>query len=128
VRALSATRIAIEAEGLRLRLQARRIAVRATLGIVVAMFLVSALAFAHVATWYWVRLRFQWELDSTAALLAGGDIVIAGCFAILASRLTPSYAEAEALVVRQQAWRAVAGSMAWPMVALRLLRLVRRRR
>jgi len=127
VRALRATRIAVEAETLRLRLQARRMAVRAILGAVALTFLVSALALAHVATWYWLRLRCGWMVDTTAVLLAAGDLVIAGAVALVALRLGPGYAETEARRVRQRAWRALAETVEWPMVVLRLLRLLRKR-
>ncbi len=125
MRAVRATRIAVEAETLRLRLQARRTAVRAILGAVALTFLVSALALAHVAAWYWLRLRCGWMADTTAVLLAAGDLVIAGVVALGAARLGPGHAETQARLVRQQAWGALAETLEWPMVVLRLLRLLR---
>jgi hypothetical protein len=127
VRALSATRIAVEAETLRLRLQARRMVVRAILGTVALTFLLSALALAHVATWYWLRFRFGWMLDTTAVLLAVGDLVIAAALALVALRLGPGQVETEARRVRQQAWRALVETAVWPVVVLRLWRLWRQR-
>jgi hypothetical protein len=125
VRALRATRIAVEAEALRLRLQARRMVTRAVLGAVAVTFLFGALAFAHVAGWYWLRLRCGWMMDSTAALLAAGDLVLAGTVALVALRIGPGRAEIEARLVRQQACRALAESAVWPVVVLRLLGLLR---
>jgi hypothetical protein len=128
MRVVQATQIAIEAEALRLRLQARRMAVQAMLGVVASTFLLGALVLAHIATWYWLRLRFELRVDATAAWLAGGDLVIAGVVALLALRLRPGLVETEALLVRRQACRALAGTMVWPTMALRVLRLVRGRR
>ena len=111
-------------------MQARRTAVRAVLGVVVVTFLVSALALVHVAAWSWIRQRWQLETDATAALLAAGDLVIAGVLTMLALRLTPSQAEIEARLLRQQACMALTETMAWPTTLLRvlpLLRLLRRR-
>ncbi len=125
MRALRATRIAVEAETLRLRLQARRMVARAILGAAALMFLVSALAFAHVAAWYWLRLRCGWMVDGTAALLAVGDVVLAGAVALVAFRVGPGRAEIEARLVRQQACRALTESAVWPVVVLRLLGLLR---
>jgi hypothetical protein len=66
--------------------------------------------------------------DATAVWMAAGDVVIVGVFALLALRLGPGRVETEALLVRQQACRVLSGTVVWPMLALRLLRLVRRHR
>jgi len=103
---------------------------RAMLGGLALTFLLGALAFAHVAGWYWLRLRCGWMVDSTAVLLAAGDLVLAGAVALVALRVGPGRAEIEARLVRQQACRALTESAVWPMVVLRLLgllRLLRRR-
>ena len=100
-------------------------AVRAILGAVALTFLVSALALAHVATWYWLRLRCGWMVDTTAVLLAAGDLVLAGAVALVALRVGPGRAEIEARLVRQQACRALTESAVWPVVVLRLLGLLR---
>ena len=102
-------------------------AVRAVLGAVALMFLLGALVLAHVAAWYWLRMRFEWMVDTTAALLAAGDLVAAGVVAMAALRLGPGPVETEARLLRQQAWRNLAETVAWPMIVLRLLRLLRRR-
>ena len=69
---------------LRLRLQARRLAVRVVLVAVALGFLVCALVLAHVAAWFWLRVNCGWMVQSTAALLAVGDLVVAGVLAWVA--------------------------------------------
>jgi hypothetical protein len=127
VRALRASRIVVDAEALRLRLQARRLAVRVVLVAVALGFLVCALVLAHVAAWFWLRVNCGWMVQSTAALLAVGDLVVAGVLAWVALHLGPGPVEIEARLVRQQAWRAVVETASWPMVLVRVLRLVRQR-
>ncbi len=102
-------------------------AVRAMLGVVALTFLLGALALAHVAGWYWLRLRFGWRADTTAVLLAAGDLLVAGVLALVAARLGPGPAEIQARLVRHRAWRALTEAMEWPLIMLRLLRLLRKR-
>ena len=127
MRALRASRIAIDAETLRLRLLARRLAVRLVLAVVGLAFLACTLAFAHVAIFYWLRLDYGWQVHTAAALLAVGDLVVAGVLAMVALRLGPGAAEREARLVRQQAWRAIIETTVLPMLVVRVLRLLRRR-
>jgi hypothetical protein len=125
VHALRAMRIAVEAETLRLRLRARRAVVQAVLGVVALVFLLGALALVHVAVWYWLCLDFGWTRQATAGLLAAADIVVALCLAIAAVRVGPGRAEAEAQLVRQQAWGTLAESTVWAILALRVLGILR---
>jgi len=127
VRALRASRIVVDAEALRLRLQARRFAVRVILVAVALVFLACALVLAHIAAWFWLRVDCGWMVQSTAALLTVGDLVVAGVLGVVAMRLGPGPAETEARLLRQQAWQALVATVAWPLVALRVLRLLRRR-
>jgi hypothetical protein len=127
VRALRASRIVVDAEALRLRLQARRFAVRAILAAVALVFLAFALVLAHVAAWFWLRVNCGWMVQSTAALLAVGDLVVAGVVGAVALRLGPGPAEIEARLLRRQAWQALVATAAWPMIAVRVLRLLRQR-
>ncbi len=127
MRALNASRIAVDAEVLRLRLQARRLAIRLVLTGVALAFLACTLGFAHVAIFYWLRLDYGWRVQTAAALLAGGDLVVAGLLAVIALRLGPGAAEREARLVRQQAWRAIIETTVVPMLVLRVVRLLRRR-
>jgi hypothetical protein len=127
VRALRASRIIVDAEALRLRLQTRRLAVRVVVAAVALVFLAFALVLAHVAAWFWLRVSCGWTPQSTAALLAAGDLVVAGVLGVVALRLGPGPAEAEARLLRQQASRALIETVSLPMIVLRVLRLVRRR-
>ena len=127
MRALRASRIVVDAEALRLRLQARRLVIRLLLAAVALMLLACALVLAHVAAWFWLRVNCGWMVQSTAALLAVGDLVIAGVVGVVALRLGPGPAEIEARLLRRQAWQALVASAAWPMIVLRVLRLLRRR-
>ncbi len=132
MRTLRLARVAAEAEGLRLRSMARRIAVRALLGLLALVFLAGTLVFVHVALWYWLRLSYEWQQVSVAALLGGADLVLAALLAMLAMRSSPSRTEVEALEIRRRAWRGVASTMALSTLMMPLLRLgvsvLRRRR
>ncbi len=95
MRTFSLARVAADAELLRLRLRARRAAVRAILALVALGFLAGAAVFCHLALWYWLRHYF--EPPQSALILAGIDVVLAVILALLAARSTPSRTELEAL-------------------------------
>ena len=126
MRALRASRIVVDAEALRLRLQVRRLAVQAVLGAVALVFLGCALVLAHVAGWYWLRLDVGWTVQGSAAVLTVGDLAIAGLLAVVMLRMGPGAVETEARLMRQQAWQALVATVAWPMVLLRVVGLMRR--
>jgi len=121
MRTFSLARVAADAELLRLRLRARRAAVRAILGLVALGFLTGAAAFCHVALWFWLRHHF--EPPQSALILAGIDVVLAVLLALLAARSTPSRAELEALAVRHRAVEGITASLAFSAIAMQLLRL-----
>src|SRR6478752_3012672 len=98
---LRLARIAAEAEGLRLRFVAKRIATRAMLGFIALIFLLGTVTFCHVAAWYW--LRQSWQGPQAALILAGADLVLAAILGLLAARSAPGRIELEALAVRQRA-------------------------
>jgi len=102
-------------------------AVRLVLAVVALAFLACTLALAHVAIFYWLRMDYGWQVQTAAALLAAGDLVVAGALATVALRLGPGAAEREARLVRQQAWRAIVETAVFPMLVVRVLRLLRRR-
>ena len=126
MRALRASRVIVDAEALRLRLQARRLAGRVVLAAVALVFLLCTLVFAHLAAWFWLRMDRGLTRETTAAVVAVGDLVIAAALAAMAVRLGPGAAEAEARLLREQAWSALVVSVSWPALVLRVLRLLRR--
>lgn len=122
MRTLRLARIAAEAEGLRLREQARRTVVRAVVGIIALGFLGAAVAFAHIAVWYWLRL--SWTELNAALAMAGGDFVIAVVLMVVAARSAPGRVEQEALALRRRAWDSAAGSLAVSALVVQVVRLV----
>jgi len=121
MRTFSLARVAADAELLRLRLSARRVAVRAILALVALGFLAGAAVCCHVAAWFW--LRQHWEPPQSALFLAGTDLVVALILALLAARSSPSRVELEALAVRQQALESITASLAFSALAMQVLRL-----
>ncbi len=101
MRAFRLARIAVEAEGLRLRAMARRRVNQAVYGAIAAVFAVCALAVAHFAGW--LGLVIVVRPVYAALILLGIDLVIALVLGYLATRSAPSPAEAEAARVRDQA-------------------------
>jgi hypothetical protein len=132
MRTLRLARVAAEAEGLRLRTMAQRMVTRILVGLVALVFLAGVLVFVHVAIWYWLRLDFGWNQISTAAILGGGDLVIAAVLGLMAARSSPGRIEREALELRRRAWISARSTLAISAAltpALRLgLRYMRRRR
>jgi hypothetical protein len=121
MRAFRLVRVAAEAEGLRLREMARRTAMRAAFGIVATGFLAGAVAFGHLAAWFW--LRITWEAQYAALIVASADLVLAILLGRLAARSTPGRIELEALAVRRRAIDSVASTLAISALASQLLRL-----
>lgn len=124
MRTLRLARIAAEAEGLRLRRQMQRTVVRAAIGLVGLMFLGWALAFAHVAAWFWLRESVGWNSAGASAAIAGADLVIAAFLVLLMARSTPGRVEMEALQVRQRAVESATSSFALATILAPTLRLV----
>ena len=123
MRTLRLARVAAEAEGLRLRYRARRAATRLVFALLAFAFLLSALLFAHIAVWYW--LRQYWPPHYVGLAFFGGDAVLAILLALLASRSKPGRMEREALAVRQSALEGSYRSVAWSTLALQVMRTVR---
>ena len=122
MRTLRLARIAAEAEGVRLREQARRTLVRAVLGAIAMIFLLAAVVFGHLAAWYWLR-SFWARLDSALAI-TGADLIIAVLLTVVAALWSPGRLEIEALAVRRQALDGAIGSVAVSALVARLLRQV----
>ena len=124
-------RIAAEAEGVRLRALAARIATRAAFAIVALVFLAGALVFAHLAAWYELRTALELSYLLSVASLGGADLLVAIVLLVLASRSSPSRVEIEALEVRRKAIEGIGSAMSITALLLPLVRLAtsfRRRR
>ncbi|MFL5254431.1 MAG: phage holin family protein [Rhodopila sp.] len=132
MRPVSLARIALEAEGVRLRAMATRIVTHAVYAVIALVFLLGALVFAHIAAWYGIRTGLELTPIATAGILGGIDLLIAIILGLLARRATPSRVEREALQVRQEAVANLRSAINVTQVALPLLRfavpLARRRR
>jgi hypothetical protein len=96
-------RIAAEAEGLRLRGLARRTVTRIILAMIALMFLLGAIALAHVAAWYWLRTGLGQPFLGATGIMGGLDLLAAIVLGVVASRSVPGRIEAEALAVRRKA-------------------------
>ncbi len=104
-------RIAAEAESVRLRGRAKR-AVGQIIAVLVGLaFLLSAIGFLHAAVWLWLREALGWTGYAASAILAAGDLVIAGLLAGMAARSSPSQVERDARQVRDRAWHGIRDSM-----------------
>jgi hypothetical protein len=131
VRPVQLARIAAEAEGVRLRRLARRIVLRAILGVIALLFFLGAIVFAHIAVWYWLRTGLTQSFPAAAGILGGGDLLVAIILGIVATRSSPSRVELEALAVRRQAMAAIGGTFTLAGLVIPILRIVanlRRRR
>lgn len=105
MRTLQLLGVAAEAESLRLRREAARVARRAGWVLAAAMFGAAGLAAAHVAAVTALEPRFG--LAGAAGLVALADLALAALLA-LASRLRRDPVAEEALALRRTAMAAVA--------------------
>jgi hypothetical protein len=131
MRPIRLARIAAEAEGVRLRGLASRLAFRLVFLVVGLLFVIGAVVFVHIAAWYWIRLDGGLSYYATAGILGGIDLLIAVILIALASRSGPSRVEREALAVRNRALEGVTSVFSVSQLALPALRIVagmRRRR
>lgn len=138
MRTLRLAGVAAQAERLRLRCLVRRMAIRATLAAIAAVFLLLALAGGHVAVV--IRLARSMPTEHAVLWVVAGDVVIAIVLAVIALRLSrPGRSEREARLVRRQAMlplydmvsvgrAAMRVERLWLRMALLLLQFVIRRR
>jgi hypothetical protein len=122
VRSFQLVRLALEAEGLRLRHHARRTLFRLVLGGFALLLVFGALAFGHVAAWYWLRESMAGQY--AGLIFAGVDLLLAAILAGLAARATPGQVELEALEVRRRALDATGESLTAAALLIRLIDLV----
>jgi hypothetical protein len=120
-------RVALEAEGLRLRHMAKRLVMRVVCGYFALVLVVGALAFLHVAAWFWLRQVLT--APAAALICAGVDLLLGLIPAALAFRSSPGLVEREALAIRRRALEDIAGSLTVSALMIQLIdRLVRSRR
>jgi hypothetical protein len=101
MRTLRLARVAAEAERLRIKRLIRRLAIRAALGAVAALFGIAALVSLHVLVW--LAIRRGVGPIGTSAILVGVDVVLALIFFVLAGQGREDRVEAEARQLRNQA-------------------------
>jgi len=116
-------RIAVEAETIRWKSAAARLACRIAFAMIALVFMIGVLIFAHIAAWYWIRVGFDQTFYVTACILGGVDLAIAIVFGALASRSSPSRQEREALDVRRRAVQSMATAFSIGQMALPVLRM-----
>jgi hypothetical protein len=118
MRTLRLARVAAQAERLRLRRLARRVAIRAGLAAVAGLFLVLALVGLHVALV--VALARCMPAEHAALWVVGGDLAAALLVGVLAFRRSrPDSVERDAGVVRDQALAPLLDAVAIVRVLLR---------
>ncbi len=86
---------------MRLRLHLKRAATRGVLVSMALALLLGALAFGHVAAWYW--LREYLPAKYVGLIFAGTDLSLAVVLALLAAYSGPGEAELEAIALRRRA-------------------------
>src|SRR5689334_4351218 len=125
MRALRLARIAAEAEILRLRRIALRTGFRAAYGVFALVFVIMALALAHVAGW--LALIKVVGPVSAALIVMGVDLLIAVIFGALAARSGPDRIEREALQIRRTATQQMVRSLSLFMLLMPVIRRMRSR-
>jgi hypothetical protein len=123
LRPIRLARIGAEAEIVRLRRQTQRTVVRVVLGLIALVFLTAAVVTAHVAFWFWLRVALGWAPAAAAAILTGGDLLLAIILGLLAAKSGPSRLEREALEVRRRAWDQAGNTMAVSALLVPVLRV-----
>ena len=94
-------KVALEAEGLRLRHMAKRLVVRVVLGYFALGMVFGAVTFLHVAGWFW--LRDYLRPAPVALIFTGIDLLLGLILGVLAVRSSPGRVEREALAIRRRA-------------------------
>jgi hypothetical protein len=123
VRTLRLARLAVEAEGLRLKRRLRRLVVRASLGGGALIFLMGAIACLHFAGW--LALAVVMPPAWAAMVLTGIDLVIALILASVARSELPDRMEIEAKAAREQAVRMLRGHITTTVLISRSIGLAR---
>jgi hypothetical protein len=120
-------KVALEAEGLRLRHLAKRLVVRVVLGYFALGMVFGAVTFLHVAGWFWLREYLR--PAPVALIFTGIDLLIGLILGLLAVRSSPGRVEREALAIRRRALEDIAASMTVSALVMQLVnRFIRTRR
>jgi hypothetical protein len=122
MRTIRLGRIVAEAEVLRLRRMAIRLAIDIVLLLIAVVFLLAALALGHVALYLWLAPR-QGALYSVLYILAG-DVVLAVLFVGAVLINGPGRVERQALEVRQTARAQLAQSLTLPALLASVTRAI----
>jgi fatty acid desaturase len=109
MRTLNLTRVAFQAELLRLKLMLRRQARRGVMGAIAAAFAFFLLAMLHLAGFEF--LTAQMQAGYAALIVAGTDVVLALIFGLAAMRGRPSTSEHEASRISREARTELAASL-----------------
>lgn len=126
MRVFQLAQVAARAEGVRVRALIRRVLGSAMMGLVALLFLLTAVAFGHLAMWHALREGVGWSNALSAAVIGGCDLILAVLLGLAAARSTPSRTETEALAVRQRATEGIAASVSLTAALLAALRAGRR--
>ena len=127
MRATNLTKVAAQAEVLRIQHMLKRQAVRAAFGLAALVFALGALVLANIASWQIMRIYV--EPIYASLIMLGINLLVAIIFGLLAAISSPSQHEREALEVRRRALREARSSLALGAVipiASALLRSQRR--
>lgn len=101
MRSVELTKVAVAAEGLRLRRFARRQALRVAFGAAAAVFGIAVLVVLHFVIYLVLNIWLSPLLSAVIVLVL--DLIGAGVFGAFAVRSAPDTVEAEAREVRAQA-------------------------
>src|SRR4051812_42082973 len=123
LRPVRLTQIAADAEGVRLRGLATRLATRAAFAVVALIFLLAVLVFVHVAVWYALFSVAGLSFLASTGIVGGLDLVIAIILGLVAKSSTPSEVEAEALEVRRRAIQGLPSTLSVSQMLLPVLQI-----
>jgi hypothetical protein len=124
MRVLRLAESAFSAEGLRLRMMLRRVIIHAALATLGLVFLIGALAVAHVLIFLLLRPQFG-PLNGLLILLAA-DLVIGILLLLVAANGGPGKVERQALELRERARLQVIDTLARATIILPLIRTAMR--
>ena len=112
----------VDSERTRIREMLGRIITSLVLLVLALFFVLFALAFAHLAGWYALRVYADQSFLAATGEVGGGDLLIAVILVMLARCRRRSRAEDQALAARQQALVALGSGLGILHTLLRMLR------